>query len=79
MGRAGHVARMGTKKNVYRVLIGKQDQKITLEIHRCEDNINMDFREIEWGEDWIHLAQDTDQCLMIVIPSFGFHKLLGIS
>jgi hypothetical protein len=29
---------------------------------RCEDNIRMDLREIEWeGVAWIHLAQDRDQ------------------
>jgi hypothetical protein len=31
-------------------------------IHRREDNIEMDVREIGWGGmDWIHLAQYSDQ------------------
>jgi hypothetical protein len=29
---------------------------------RCEDNIKIDRREVEWGDmDWINVAQDTDQ------------------
>jgi hypothetical protein len=35
-----------------------------------EDNIRMDPREIWWeGVDWMHLAQDRDQCLnTVMIP-----------
>jgi hypothetical protein len=30
---------------------------------RWENNIRTDFREIEWdGVEWMHLAQDRDQC-----------------
>jgi hypothetical protein len=28
---------------------------------RWVDNIKMDLREVEWGMDWIDLAQDRDQ------------------
>jgi hypothetical protein len=56
---AGHVARMGKEKNVYRVLKGKPEGKRPLARprHRWEDGIRMDLREIGWGSvDWIQLA-----------------------
>jgi hypothetical protein len=45
---AGHVARMGEKRNAYRVLVGKSEGKSPLERPRCRwvDNIKMDLREI---------------------------------
>jgi transcription termination factor 2 len=58
---AGHVARMGEKRNAYRIFVGKPVGKRTLETprHRGEDNIKMDLREIGLGGmDWIDLAQD---------------------
>jgi hypothetical protein len=57
----GHVARMGEKRNLYRILVGKPDQKRSLGNlrHRRVDNIKMDLRELVWGGmDWIDLAQD---------------------
>jgi hypothetical protein len=58
---AGYVARMGEKRNAYRILVGKPEGKRPLgrPRHRSEDNIKMDLREIGWGGmDWIDLAQD---------------------
>jgi hypothetical protein len=58
---AGHVARVGEWRNVYRVLVGKPEGKIPLERprRRWEDRIKMDLREIgRGGMEWIHLAQD---------------------
>jgi hypothetical protein len=57
---AGHVARAGEGRNVYRVLVGKPKEKIPLgrPRHRWEDGIKMDHMEIGWGGGWIHLAQD---------------------
>jgi hypothetical protein len=48
---AGHVARMGEGRNVYRVLVGKPEGKRPLERPRCrwEDGLKMDLREIGWG------------------------------
>jgi hypothetical protein len=48
---AGHVARMGEGRNVYRVLVGKPEGKIMLERpkRRREDGIKMDLRVIGWG------------------------------
>jgi hypothetical protein len=66
---AGHVARMGEKRNVYRILVGKPEGKRPLgrPRRRWEENIRMDLREIEWGGmDWIELAQDRDQWRALV-------------
>jgi hypothetical protein len=56
---AGHVARMGEKKNVYRLLVWKPEGKRQLgrPRHRWIDNIKMDLLEIGLGGvDWIDLA-----------------------
>jgi hypothetical protein len=47
---AGHVARMGEKRNAYRLLVGEPEGKRPLERSRRRwvDNIKMDFREIGW-------------------------------
>ncbi|KAJ4445576.1 hypothetical protein ANN_12257 [Periplaneta americana] len=61
---AGHVARMGESRNVYRVLVGRPEGKRPLgrPRRRWEDNIKMDLREVGYdGRDWINLAQDRDQ------------------
>ena len=60
---AGHVARMGEEKGLYRVLVGKPEGKRPLGRPRCRwvDNIRMDLQEVECGYmDWIGLAQDRD-------------------
>jgi hypothetical protein len=48
---AGHVARMGEGRNVYRVLVGKPEGRRPLgrPRRRWEDGIRMDLREIGWG------------------------------
>jgi hypothetical protein len=66
---AGHVARMGETRNVYRILVGKPEGKRPLgrPRRRWVDNIKMDFREIGWdGMDWIELAQDRDYWTALV-------------
>ena len=58
---AGHVARMGERRGVYRVLFGKHEGKRSLgrPRSRWNDNIMMDLQEVGWREmDWIYLAQD---------------------
>jgi hypothetical protein len=58
---AGHVARMGEKRNVYRLLVGKPEGKIPLGRPRCRllDNSKMDLLVIGLNVvDWIGLAQD---------------------
>jgi len=64
MGWAGNVARVGDKRGVYRVLMGKPEGKRPLWrlIRRWEDNIKMDFQEVgRGGMDCIELAQDRDR------------------
>ena len=48
---AGHVARMGEKRDANRVLVGKPVKKKPLERSRrgWEDNIKTDLREVGWG------------------------------
>jgi hypothetical protein len=46
---AGHVARMGEERNVYRVLMGKPTGKRDHSEDRGVDGIRMDLREIGWG------------------------------
>jgi hypothetical protein len=52
----GHVARMGEKRNVYRLLVGKPEGKKPLgrPRHRWVDDIKMNLLEIGWvWVDWI--------------------------
>ena len=56
---AGHVARMGVGRGVYRVLVGKPEGKRPLgrPRRRWEDNIKMDLQEVGGGcGDWMELA-----------------------
>ena len=48
---AGHVARMGERRGLYRVLVEKPDGKRPLGRPRCrlEDNIKMDLQEVGCG------------------------------
>jgi hypothetical protein len=56
---AGHVARMGEKRNMYRLLVGKPEGKRPLgrSRRRWTDNIKIDLLEIELSVlDWIGLT-----------------------
>ena len=67
----GHVARMGERSGVYRVLVGKPDGKRPLgrPSRRWEDNIKMDLQEVgcggyvldQAGSGWGYLAS-TCEC-----------------
>jgi hypothetical protein len=61
---AEHVARMGKRRGVSRVLVGRPEGKRPLgrPRRRWEDNIKMELRErgID-GENWIQLTQDRVQ------------------
>jgi hypothetical protein len=66
---AGHVARIGEERKVYKVLVGKPEGKRPRgrPRHGWEDGIRMDLREIGLGGvDWIRLAQDRDRWLAVV-------------
>jgi hypothetical protein len=66
---AGHLARFGEERDVYRVLVGKPEGKRPLgrPRRRWEDNIRIDVQEVGCGDmDWIGLAQDRDRWRAIV-------------
>ena len=66
---AGHVARMGEKMRVFRVLLGKPKGKRPLgrPRRRWVDNIRMDLQEVGCGYmDWIGLVQDRDRWRTLV-------------
>ena len=72
---AGHVARMGERRGVYRVLVGKPEGKRPLgrPRRRWEDNIKMDIQEVGCkGVDWIELAQDMDRWRALVNAVMNF-------
>ena len=55
----GHVARMAERRGVYRVLVGKPEEKRPLgrPRRRWDNNIKMDLQEVGCGGmDWIELA-----------------------
>jgi hypothetical protein len=61
MRLAGYVARMGEKRNVYRLLVGKPEGRRPLgrPRRRWMDNIKMGLLETGLGVvDWIGMAQD---------------------
>jgi hypothetical protein len=65
----GHVARMGEKRNAYRLLVGKSEGRRPLGRRRRMwlDNIRMDLVEVGWGDVvWIGLAQDRDRWRALV-------------
>jgi hypothetical protein len=66
---AGHVARMGEERKVYKVLVGKPEEKRPLgrPKRRWEDGIRIDLGDIGLGGvDWIRLAQDRDRWRAVV-------------
>ena len=66
---AGNVVRMGEKRGVYRVLVGKPEGKRTLgrPRHRWENNIKMDLQKVGCGGmEWIDLVQDRDRWRAVV-------------
>jgi len=66
---AGHVARMGEERGVYRVLFGKPEGRRPLGRPRSKwvDNIRMDLHEVGCGYmDWSGLVQYRDRCRTLV-------------
>jgi hypothetical protein len=78
----GHVARIGVKRGVHRVLVGKPEGTRLLgrPRRRWEDNIKMDLHEVGGCcGDWMALAQDRERlrALVSTVKTFGFHKNVG--
>ena len=66
---AGHVARMGERRGVYRVLVGKSEgtRPPRRPRHRWEDNIKMDLQEVGCESvDWFDVTQDRDRWRALV-------------
>jgi len=66
---AEHVARIGERRGVYRLLVGKLEGKRPLGRSMCrwEDNNKLDLQEVGLGGmDWIDLRQDRDRWLALV-------------
>jgi hypothetical protein len=62
---AGYVARM--RRRGMHVGYWWESRLLGRPRRRWVDNIAMDLRELEWdGMDWIELAQDRDQCRVLV-------------
>ena len=65
----GHVERMGQRRGVYTVLVGKPEGKRPLERprRRWEDNDKMDLQGVGCGGmEWIELAQDRERWRALV-------------
>jgi hypothetical protein len=69
MRLACHVARMGEKRNAYRLLVGKPEEKRLLGRTRCRrvDNIRMGLGEVRWDDvDCIGLAKNRNRWRALV-------------
>jgi hypothetical protein len=72
---AGNVARIGEKRNAYRLLVGKSKGKRPLgrRRRRWVDNIKMDLGGIGWGGvELIGLVQDRDKWRALVNAVMNF-------
>jgi len=72
------VARMGEKRGVYKVLVGKPERKKPLgwPRRRWEDNIKMDLQEVGCGGmDWIELAQDRNRWRALVTAVMNLREI----
>jgi hypothetical protein len=59
---------MGEKRGAHRILVGRLEGRRSLgrPRRRWEDNIKVDLQAVEWGMDWIELAQDRDRWQAVV-------------
>jgi hypothetical protein len=65
----------GEGRGVYRVLVGKPEERRPLgrPRHRWEDNIRMDLRKVECGcVHWMDLASDRDRWRAFVSAVINF-------
>ena len=78
------MARMGERRDVYRVLVGKPEGKRPFgrPMRRWEDNMMMDLQEVRGGcGDWMELTQDRDRWRALVgtVRNLRVPKMRGIS
>ena len=78
------MARMGQRRGVYRVLVGKPEGQRPMgrPRRRWEDNIKMDLKKVGGGcGDWMELAQDRDRwwALVSTVMNLRIPKMRGIS
>ena len=76
----GHVACIGEKRGIYRVLVGKPGGKRPLgkPRRRWEDNIKMDLHEVGCGGmEWVELARDMDRWRTLVNAAMNLIILLN--
>jgi hypothetical protein len=79
---AGHVARMGEEREVYKVLVKKLEGRRPLEKprRRWEDEIRMHLGKTGWGSvEWIQLAQDRDRWRAVVNTAMNLRVLAPLS
>ena len=65
----GHVACMGDRRRVCRLLVDRPEGKGLFRIprYKWKKNIKMDLQELGWaGMDWIDQAQDRDRWQVLV-------------
>ena len=75
---------MGQGRGMYRVLVGKPEEKTPLgrPRRRWEDNVKMDFQEVGGGcDDWMKLTQARDRwrALVSTVMNLRVAKMWGIS
>jgi hypothetical protein len=75
---AGHVARVGEGREVFKVLVGKPEGKRTLKDEEIDGRMGSKWnfgRLAEGGVEWIHLAQDRDRWRAVVNAVMNFRVL----
>jgi hypothetical protein len=73
---AGHVARMGEERKVYKVLVGKPEGMRPLERprHGSENGIRMDIRETVLGV-WLGLNWLRIGTALLIVTFFTYHSV----